>query len=99
MDDSWKVGLITAEEMRNANVFTQECIDLVKDILEAAKKENEQNLKSLVYLIGDSKKFNLLPKVVTMLCSLGYDSSMTQSKMSDWRDDGDYSMSLIHISW
>lgn len=99
MDESWKNGLITAQELRDStSLASPEAIALVKEILEVAKSDNEQGLKSLVYYVSDSKKFNLLPKVVTMLCSLGYDASMTKSNVTDWHD-GNYPMSSIHISW
>ncbi len=99
MDESWKNGLITAQELRDSTALASpEAIALVKEILEVAKKESEQGLKSFLYCVSETKKFNLLPKVVTMLCSLGYDASMTKSKVTDWRD-GNYPMCEIHISW
>lgn len=99
MDDSWKNGLITAQELRDSSTLpSPEAIALVKEILEVAKNDNEQGLKSLIYHVSDSKKFNLLPKVVTMLCSLGYDASMTKSNVTDWRN-GNYPIFEIRISW
>lgn len=96
MDDSWKSGLITAEEMRKANdVIPPEAIALVKDILEVAKKVNEENRKSTSYSLYDSEKFKYLPKVVSMLCELGYDASFDVRLAGA----GSYKTYDISISW
>jgi hypothetical protein len=96
MDDSWKNGLITAQELRDSTALASpEAIALVKDILEEAKKVSEAGNNSFVYYVNDSKKFNLVTKVVTMLCSLGYDTSMIKSKVVG--REGNYRE--IHVSW
>lgn len=100
MDESWKNGLISAQEMRKQKTKlssepSAEALSLVKNLLEEVSTWGENNRYSCE--VSNPKHFKLVPQVVSILCDLGY--NVTFKKVNpDYRVRNDVYYE-IHITY